>query len=227
VSGLRLIWHNPRMRSGLVSIAALVSVLVAGCTAGGSGSRSASAPAPITPVASVPFSSTAPATPPPSPSPSRTGPLTTGPGVLPGEQPPVLDQYAKAHTQAGALAFAAYYYRALDWSIATNDPYLLAQISAARCPSCERYISAITALRKRGGAQRGGRIRVRSEKIVTRQFDLKSDYVVQIDLDESAAVVTLPSSAPSTAATDATYTSLVFITWSPTGWQIMDESAPS
>jgi hypothetical protein len=101
-----------------MAILTVGAVLVAACDGGGSGHPSrSSGPVPST------GSSTAPSL---SPSPSRTGPLTTGPGVQPGEKPPVLDAEAKQHTASGALAFAIYYFRAYDWGIATNDAYLVA-----------------------------------------------------------------------------------------------------
>ena len=65
-----------------------------------------------------------------------------------GETPPVLDKFAKQHNSAGALAFATYFIKALDWSLATTDPYLIKQISAPSCQACKAYISNIGALAK-------------------------------------------------------------------------------
>ncbi len=75
----------------------------------------------------------------------------TGAGVSPGEKPPVRSDQSKAHTADGALEFGAYFYRALEWSIATTNSYLLKQISAATCEGCNDYIKTIDDLAARHG----------------------------------------------------------------------------
>ncbi|MDT4975986.1 MAG: hypothetical protein QOG98_1744, partial [Pseudonocardiales bacterium] len=109
------VWHDSGVRIRFVGIVAILAMLAAAC--GGDGGS----PKP---------SASAAATSPPTTAPSivATGPLSTGPGVLPGEKPPVLSDAATQHTSAGALNFASYYFTALDWSTATTDPYLVQEI---------------------------------------------------------------------------------------------------
>jgi hypothetical protein len=156
-----------------------------------------------------------------------TGPLTTGPGVQPGEKPPILSNDAKQHTPAGALAFAAYYFKAFDWSVATNDPYLVRAISAPTCAACQRVISGLASLRSEGGVLRGGRMQLKSAKIVTGTFRFKADHVVEVSLNQDPEVITGPSSAPTTAAQATKDTSLVFVSWVGHGWQVQEVGAPS
>src|SRR5690348_14210274 len=106
------------------TIAAVLSALLlaAGCSGGG-----ASAPPTAVPTAPPKSGAATGGRSSPSPSPVRTGPLMTGPGVLPGEKPPVEHDLARLHSQAGGYAFATYFVRALSWSIATNDAYLIRQ----------------------------------------------------------------------------------------------------
>ena len=153
--------------------------------------------------------------------------MTTGPGVLPGEKPPVLSADAKQHTPAGALAFATYYIRALDWSFATNDAYLLKQITSSSCSACRRYITALDGLSD-GERLTGSRITVVSNRLVTGRFNVKSDLVVEFVLNDQAAVLVKPSSPPSTVAPAATHDkSLVFLSWVASSWRIVEEGAPS
>ncbi len=96
-----------------VSVAVVGLSGLAGCTSGG-GENLRSA---------LPTGTQAPVSASPTLTPSRTGPMTTGPNVDPGEIPPAIDPIAKrAHASAGALAFAVFYIRALDWSQATSRP---------------------------------------------------------------------------------------------------------
>jgi hypothetical protein len=195
-------------------------MLAAACTGGGA-TRTSTPPPPDTPSASA----TTPS-PSPSPSPSRTGPLSTGPNVRPGEKPPVLPEAAKEHSPAGALVFAGYYFKALDWSIATNDPYLVAKISDPTCGSCKRYIHGLNELAATSSRQNGGRIRLRSAKLVSGSFRFKSELVVDADVSEDQAVLVRPSQAPSTTSA-ARYDSLVFVSWRNSGWRIIEEASAS
>jgi hypothetical protein len=196
-------------------------MLAAACTGGGRGGRDSS------PTTTPPPASTTATTADPSPSPSRTGPLTTGPNVRPGEQPPVLPDAAKEHSPAGALLFAGYYLKALDWSIATNDPYLVEKISAANCSACNRAISGLKSLRGRGGHVVGGRIQVTSAKIVTGTFKIRSELVVEVFANEETVVLVEPSSARTTARSVRNDASLVFLSWAADDWKVIDVGAPS
>jgi hypothetical protein len=202
-----------------MAILTVGAVLVAACDGGGSGHPSRSSePVPST------GSSTAPSL---SPSPSRTGPLTTGPGVQPGEKPPVLDAEAKQHTASGALAFAIYYFKAFDWGYATTDPSLVEQISAPSCRACRSYVDGLASVRARGGHVEGGRITIRSANLATGSFTVKSERAVEVNLSEDAVVLVSPSAAPSTAATSISRdTSLVFVSWAAGRWQVVEVGAP-
>jgi hypothetical protein len=51
--------------------------------------------------------------------------LLTGADVRPGEMPPTQDPHFITDDSGGAIAFAGYFYKALDWSIATTNANLL------------------------------------------------------------------------------------------------------
>ncbi len=235
------------MRFGqVVVLAALIGLaggVVVGCGRGGSpdppsslslsGVRSSGAsgsgsavPSSVVPSSVVP--SSRPSGSGPSGSPARTGPLTTGPNVRPGEKPPVLSAEGRKHTVTGALDFATYYIRALDWSIATNDPYLLKQVSLPSCVACGRYIAGLVELKAKGQYQVGGRIDIHSAEVVNGQFSVKSERVVKFQLTESKPVV-LPTSAqrPTNTPAQAPLTSYVFVSWYGSHWKIVEQGAPS
>ena len=197
-----------------VALSAVVGLTTA-CTSG-HGADPSTIPAPSS-------TTTTPA----SPSPSRTGPLTTGPNVAPGEKPPTLPEDATRHTPTGALQFAYYYYDAFDWSIATNDSYLISAISLPTCQACRRFINGLADLHSKGQVLRGGRVSISSASIVTGSFNFKSDYVVKMILDEGSETLEQADGTSATVAAAAKTTSLVFVSWLTSAWKIVEVAAPS
>ncbi|MCU1656526.1 MAG: hypothetical protein JWO57_1182 [Pseudonocardiales bacterium] len=218
------------MRTRYLAIAAVVTILAPACTSGASTVIASPTPpgssAPSSPLTS-PTSLSSLSSPPVEPSPTRTGPLVTGPGVQPGEKPPTLPAEAKHHTPAGALSFAEYYFKALDWSTATNDPYLVEQISRRTCQACRRVINSLDDLRAKGQRLLGGRITLVSAKLVTGTFRFRAEHVVQAALTEESEVLTRPSNVPSTVAPPSNATSLVFVSHKESGWEVVEVGAPS
>jgi hypothetical protein len=161
-----------------------------------------------------------------SPSPTQTGPLTTGPNVRPGEKPPELMPEAKQRTVFGATATAVYYFRALDWTIATNDSYLIRQISLPSCAACKRVIDFIASLQRTHDVLRGGRIDIKSFGQVTGHFNYKSDVVIRVVLEQGSETRQSGSAPPSTVAAAGRDTSLVFLNWTRFGWRVAEVAAP-
>jgi hypothetical protein len=159
-----------------------------------------------------------------SPSPSRTGPLTTGAGVLPGETPPVEPDLAKQHTALGAQVFARYFIKALSWSIATTDSYLIRKISAASCETCARYVAGLDSLQATGRHEVGGRLTVDTIGLATGPFKTKSDFAVQFELNETPAWVLPATSTPSSQP--KRFQSIVFVTWIGGRFQVVEQGSP-
>jgi Family of unknown function (DUF6318) len=160
----------------------------------------------------------------PSPTPSRTGPLPTGPGVRPGETPPLPNSLALEHSEAGALQFAAYYVQTLDWSFATTDSYLLKRVSATSCKACARYEKSLDDLRSSGGYVSGGRFRMTTALLVPNSSRIASEYVVQVVLVQQPVTIHRLSASPSAVTARAqTTTSRVYVSWIGTGWRVVEE----
>jgi hypothetical protein len=195
----------------------LIAGLLAACTSGGAAPTPTSSPSRHTserPTTTGPESPTATA---------RTGPLTTGPNVRPGEKPPEFPDLARRHTANGALAFAAYYYEAYDWGYATNDPYLVEQISAPSCTACSRYVKGLEGATGRHEVVHGGRVSFRSASIFHGVLDIDADFAVDIEIDEQPIVLEKPHAPRRTVAKAVTrYHSLVFVAWQTMGWRIVE-----
>jgi hypothetical protein len=103
---------------------------------------------------------------------------------------------AKQHTQEGALAFAGYFIRALDWSIATTDPQLLVPISDPACVACGNYVKEIRDVRARGGYIRGGRISLSAADINRSVSKSGVEYIIMISTIQEPDSVIEKSRSP-------------------------------
>lgn len=197
------------MRAHVVAAMVGVAVLVAACGGGGASTSAATSG----------NGSSAPA------SPTPTGPATAGPNVRAGERPPAPTALAATHTAAGARSFATYYVRALDWGIATTDPYLVARLSAPGCRVCQGYVQSLTAMRDKGDSLRGARMQVVSAKVMTGQLPVKADYGVELVVSEQAGV-TVPagSEAPGVTTHLGQDYTRVYVSWAADGWQVEDQT---
>jgi hypothetical protein len=158
--------------------------------------------------------------------PTATTPLLTGAAVRPGEAPPTIDTYVNHDNSSGALAFAAYFYKALDWSIATTNPDLLRPISAQSCTACNSYIQGLDALASAGGYSEGGRIQATSFEI-TEGNVVKADYVVEVTIHQRVEVIVSPGGPPSTYPPKADpLTTYIYMDWRGAGWQVVDLTQP-
>ena len=156
----------------------------------------------------------------PTPSPSRTGPLLTGPGVLPGEKPPQLGPLEAPHDVGGALSFAIFYYRAYDWSVATNDPYLLSVVSSPTCTACARIITRINDLVRSRETLRGGRISLVRAGVSTERFSIHADEAVRVRINQDAYTVESTDKTQADTGRAETIDSLVFVSWVGSGWRV-------
>ena len=200
------------MRIGVTGLVAVVTLVAAACGGGAAEHPSTSS------LASGPVS-----TPTARPAVSPTSPATSGPNVRRGERPPTMPAAAKEHTQEGALAFAGYFIRALDWSIATTDPSLLVPISSPSCAACNSYISRLNSLRRAHGYLQGGRLKLISEKIAIGSFSIRSDYVIVTRTFQEAVLLISPRVKPSHISDATQDESRVYVMWARNGWIAVEQ----
>ena len=121
-------------------------------------------------------------------------------------------------TTVGAQSFAVYFFKALDWSLATTDPYLIQDISSPKCLACQAYIKTITDLASEGGHFDGGRLRVTGEQMDVGKV-VPSDYVVKVFLNQDAGTAVRPNAPPSAVATAAPNVSdELYVSWTGNQW---------
>ena len=158
----------------------------------------------------------------PTTSPTRTGPLTTGPNVRPGEHPPSAPAGLRRHDPSGALELAAYYFAALDWSIATNDAVLLVPLASASCKPCAATIQNLVSLSTSKRRIVGGRIRVNSLDLVSGHFSVSSDVVVKVEATQGFEKLLGPGGNLVHTVPPSSESSLVFASWQNGSWKVVD-----
>jgi hypothetical protein len=206
----------------MIWLLGVVIALIAGCGGAPPSARPSATPTGASPTPSPTPVTTSAAT----PTATRTGPLTTGPNVRPGEKPPVLSALVREHDPGGAYLLANFYFEAFDWSIATNDAYLLRKIATDTCHACARAIEGIETVRKRGQLISGGRMHIGSASSVRGTFKVRSEYVFQVQIQQDAERVTDSRGKIVDHFAGSTDDFLVFVSWNATQWKIVEVGRP-
>ena len=84
------------------------------------------------------------------------------------------------------MAFAAYYYHALDWSFATTDSYLIRNLGDPNCKACAHFIDTITGLRASNQHVEGGRSSILGTEILDGRSDVVADELIEVKLRQAA-----------------------------------------
>jgi len=122
------------------------------------------------------------------------------------------------------MAFAAYYYHALDWSIATNDPFLIRGLGAESCTTCSKFVSQLDGMASKGQHMRGGRAVVLGAGITSGHSKIAADVLIHVRLrQEKGEIVdargrvtyTQPASTPAV---------IVLTKWASDGWDVVEIS---
>ena len=134
--------------------------------------------------------------------------------------------FPASSTYAGAMqSFATYFVQAVDWGLATTDPYLISAISAPSCRACAGYIQSLTAMRARGDSVHGARIQILSATVMRGTLPVKADFGVELIIREDAPVAaSAGSAAPSPDTRPNQDYARVYLDWTAGGWQIVEET---
>ncbi|WP_375482497.1 DUF6318 family protein [uncultured Jatrophihabitans sp.] len=176
-----------RVRAWRIVPIALVLTGAVACTGGSGGDKTDPAtPSPTSSAVSSP-SSTPPST---SAQPTTTAPsvATTGPNVRPGEKPPTLP--TALDTNRGALDYARYWFRALDWAYATTDSALARTVYVSSCTDCTHFLSkSIDEIAKANEHFKGGRISIQSTTLAPNDGRDGSSQAVDVRILQGAATI--------------------------------------
>jgi hypothetical protein len=192
-----------------MTAAMLAAALLAGCTGSTPGSpaeQSSGDPVSVSPTISSAASTGATGT---TSSPAIVSTAvpsdvpTTGPNLLhKGERPPVMPLAATKHTAAGAVAFAKFFIRTIDWGYATTSSAYMRHYYEPSCITCRSIAKAIDTQAAKRHHFRGDRLSIRAADLtggfgataaVTVTFRVSSVEVVDVrgDFVDASPAVTL------------------------------------
>ena len=143
----------PRARVGVAGAVAALTVAVLGACTG-----DAADPTTSTPTSSASSSSASPTSPATSASPSPTS------AYVPVK--PKFPAAAKKQTDAGAVAFAEYYWEAVNFAVTQPDANILITLSDAECQLCTRHKELASDLVETRTRFDGRMLRVKESSIV-------------------------------------------------------------
>lgn len=198
-----------------VLAAVLLPAALAGCTSGTEPGPNYSSVS-----ASPSASDTAPHSPTASPSPSVP---TTGPNVSPGESPPTPIPTVSSDSSDGALAFATYYIKMLDWVYATSQPAIVRTFYADGCTNCLTFLSNLESQVAGGHTYRGSRLSIDRQAIVTNDGRMSATFAVSTELTASPLQIVDGAGSISNQGPQTTITLTNWLKWLGTGWTIVDQ----
>ena len=104
-----------------------------------------------------------------------------------------MPEAAKAHTKAGAKAFAVYYWQVIDYATQVFDASPVAALSADDCAGCNAGITFLRAGQRRGARNVGGANTLRSIEATWHPIAGIRFCEVEFQLSNSAQTVTYPN----------------------------------
>ena len=111
--------------------------------------------------------------------------------------------------------------------MATNDAYLLRQVSDQSCVTCQGYIHSIDQLKADGKVLIGGRILLTASAIGSGTL-VKADHEVDISLAQATETVTKRGDVASSFPPGLNEVKVrVYVSWLSSGWTVLAvETAP-
>lgn len=102
-------------------------------------------------------------------------------------------------------------------------------VGVPTCADCNRDIAGIKDVVAKGYYISSGRITIDSTKIVRGHFTVKSDYVVEVFINQDPLVVTSKTThvAHTNEPAVKNFAQLVFVSWISGKWLIVDVGQPS
>ncbi|HEU5009049.1 MAG TPA: DUF6318 family protein [Jatrophihabitantaceae bacterium] len=199
-------------------------VLLAGCSGSTPGSPTdpgSSDPVSVAPSISSPVTSS-PTSPPASV--SRAVPAdvpTTGPNLVrKGERPPVMPVLATKHTPAGAVAFAKFFIRTIDWGFATTSGAYMRHYFTKSCIECASHADGLDNTRKAGEYYLGSRFRIAAARSRP-PGDADASVTVTFDLT-SAEVLTNHGRFVDGDVAHTGQSRQFWLTWTSDGWRVIN-----
>ncbi|TAM81163.1 MAG: hypothetical protein EPN43_14415 [Jatrophihabitans sp.] len=115
---------------------------------------------------------------------------TTGPNLTrAGETPPLMPPEATAHTPAGAVAFAEFFIRTMDWGYATVSSTYMRHYFTADCTICAGLADGIDGIAAKGRHVYGNRFAIAPGSTATPGSSGGEEYAVRVSYSVTSGEV--------------------------------------
>jgi len=217
------------MRVRLLPLVVVACLVTAGCTNAYHSVVSTSLPSGsvVVPVTSpTPTSNTASA---PAVRPAVPADVpTTGPNLrFAGERPPVMPVLASQHTQAGAVAFAIFFIKTIDWGFATTSSAYMNHYFVPSCSECTSYRDSLDLTAAAKERYVGGRASRFSARVVKPAVHAADEAVVVTCDVTSAEALTETNKYVNAEPAHTGFQSELWLTWIDDRWHVAFLEPPS
>ena len=171
----------------------VVFAVIAGLLVGGCGGSVGDPPPPspsVRPTA-LPTSPASSAAPPAPATPTVPADVpTTGPNLrVKGERPPVMPVAATAHTRAGAVAFAEFFIKTMDWGYASVSSTYMRHYFTEACTICDGLADGIDGIRQKHQHVYGNRFSIKPGNVADGGRNA-AQYSIDVNCDVTSGEIT-------------------------------------
>ena len=173
-----------------VAFGAAGLVLLAGCTSGGGGPQDPPSTLPTYSPSTPTSPSTGSTAPSVNPSTVPADVPTTGPNLHRFDEKPPKPQGVTDHTDAGAKAFAKFFYLTIDWGYATTSSAYMRHYFEKSCIECISVADGLDKTRRAGNHFIGGRLTVTNLEPAgaSAKYHAEAGYFITYDITSGTAV---------------------------------------
>lgn len=196
------------MRYRVLAPVALIVVFVAGCTSGSGGGDPTRTPSVTPPVTS----STTPVE-------SSSTPTHSTP---PTKVPEPRDQ-ARQHTSRGAVAFAEFWFRELNWAYSHVSAALIRRYSSRSCSDCELLAQSIDRVRAMGLRYSGGHVVVEKADKAPNDGRHGAEAAVDVTVSQRVLLVHRGNEIVHRGAASTGITFRLWLAWRRGGWTVVQK----
>ena len=153
---------------------------------------------------------------------------TAGPNLLfAGERPPVMPVLATQHTKAGAVAFAIFFIKTIDWGFATTSSAYMNHYFVSSCSECTSYKQTFDMTAASRQHYIGGRTSHFSARNALRgRHPAEASPVITFDVT-SVEGLTADNRYVNSEPAHLGFQTQLWLEWSPRGWRVAFLEPPS
>lgn len=155
-----------------------------------------------------------------TPTPSPT-PTSTSPTASPTPQPPAMPEAARAHTEAGAIAFVEHYLALINYATASLDVAPVVAASLPGCKGCAAGAEGISRIKRENGTIIGGKTTATDMKAQLSQGETRTFATITYKGTSAPETHDLPGTDDVNRA-GGNYAGTIILVSATDGWRVAE-----